>query len=257
MQTCEFSKIPLFTCLQVISNIKALLHWLYVHLKNFRAQWRLCIGNLLRATPLSLLIPDDQKALTPANIAIQLRLGIPSIQNLIPVPTKSTTSTTKVSEPVPDRKKIELYSHVKHLLDVLFSVLEGMQQNREKCSARQTLLQRVLLPLHRPNEMVLWRDQVPVLQDYHEALVRCTVKAAGISSALLEFTIVGLLSLWPESFNTNTPKQVLLLHELETILLIYLSVPAVKKDTKMSLVWTPFWVWHSFKRSIVYNFSLI
>ena len=36
----------------------------------------------------------------------------------------------------------------------------------------------VLLPLHAPGEMVEWRDQVPVLQSYHEALVQCVVRLA-------------------------------------------------------------------------------
>jgi hypothetical protein len=63
---------------------------------------------------------------------------------------------------------------------------------------------------------------------------------------LLGRAIRGILDLWPESFNTNTPKQVLLLHELETLLLLYYSaagsvVSADRRDS-LSAVWTPFWV---------------
>ena len=38
---------------------------------------------------------------------------------------------------------------------------------------RREILIEVLIPLHLPNDMILWRDQVPVLQNYHEDLVRC------------------------------------------------------------------------------------
>jgi hypothetical protein len=131
-----------------------------------------------------------------------------------------------------------------------------MQRSRD-------LLHSVLMPLHAPNEMVEWRDQVPVLQGYHESLVRCMVRlnevciqqlqqqargsagadaisstssssttapstaqfsatstptltltpstpapASAASSALLVETITAQLKSWPDSYQTNTPKQV-------------------------------------------------
>ncbi len=139
------------------------------------------------------------------------------------------------------------------------------------------LLSSVLMPLHRPNDFIEWRDQVPVIQLYHENLVRCLVRlvqwdrvkvssAAGSSTSdcsggtsrlpqplhetdqstnmlpslslrragglaassalsggtrhdggrtLLVQIVTELLgSLWPEGFSSNTPKEVLLLHEV-------------------------------------------
>ena len=38
------------------------------------------------------------------------------------------------------------------------------------------LLHQVLLPLHKPNEMILWRDQTPLISLYHEPLVLCIVE---------------------------------------------------------------------------------
>ena len=38
------------------------------------------------------------------------------------------------------------------------------------------LIQKILLPLHTPHEMVLWRDQAPLLSLYHEPLVLCIVE---------------------------------------------------------------------------------
>jgi hypothetical protein len=95
------------------------------------------------------------------------------------------------------------------------------------------LLHDVLLPLHKPNAMVLWRDQLPVLQVYHESLVRCVLalvdKGAQASrnfperhhateSSVLVQAVLGILGSWPDKFDTNTPKQVLLLHELEILI---------------------------------------
>ena len=67
------------------------------------------------------------------------------------------------------------FSHIQHLLELLLPVVDGIAA---ASTTRQHVLEKVLLPLHCPNDMVLWRDQVPVLQEYHELLVRCTVKTA-------------------------------------------------------------------------------
>lgn len=90
---------------------------------------------------------------------------------------------------------------------------------------RKDLLQDILMFLHTPNEMVLWRDQIPILQSYHEPLVQCVVALANTimvipsqTRVFLVDAIRQLLHLWPEGFNTNTPKQVLLLHELEILM---------------------------------------
>lgn len=37
----------------------------------------------------------------------------------------------------------------------------------------RSLLLSSLLPLHKSNEMYEWRDQIPLLQTYHEPLVFC------------------------------------------------------------------------------------
>ena len=60
-----------------------------------------------------------------------------------------------------------------------------------------------------------------MLQQYHESLVLAEVRlleAYPEASALLVPLIQGLFSQWPERFNTNTPKEVLFLHEIDTLL---------------------------------------
>jgi hypothetical protein len=131
-------------------------------------------------------------------------------------------------------------NHVQFLLQLLHSIIGGFyilkddeshHDNNLLRNIRSQLLHEVLIPLHQPNEMILWRDQTPILQNYHEELVRCVIAlvesdntrsvfvadAYGKGSTLLTEAINEILTLWPESFNTNTPKQVLLLHELEML----------------------------------------
>jgi len=127
----------------------------------------------------------------------------------------------------------------------------------------RSLLRYVVLPLHAPNEMEEWRDQTPLIQAYHEPLVVCISKLVtaerrlaadlkGVGTAtsdsqshkrdfsqvqrpgepvsgtrgpdtILVSAIKGLLKQWPTGFTANTPKEVLFLHELDT--LICLSSP--------------------------------
>lgn len=132
-------------------------------------------------------------------------------------------------------------SHVAHLLELLLPILSGLSASetsfRNQKAVLSELLTEVLMPLHTPNEMIEWRDQIPVLQIYHEQLVRCIVKLVEKDRELSGFTgFAGSYSLsssggslllqainllfkqWPESYKTNTPKQVLFLHELEILL---------------------------------------
>ena len=97
------------------------------------------------------------------------------------------------------------------------------------------LLAEVLLPLHRPNGMVLWRDQTPVLGMFHEALVFALVKVVevfyeseaefnGSRESVLVTIVRGLIAQWPRGHSTNTPKEVLLLHETDMLLRLCSSV---------------------------------
>jgi len=124
---------------------------------------------------------------------------------------------------------------VSFILDILHMIIKGMAPPLNMSSV-QSLVYDVLIPLHVPNDMVEWRDQQPVLQTYHNSLVLCiielvekdrnsSVKSRSIQN--LEFSynfhvlskiIHGILKVWPEKFGSNTPKEILLLHELEKLL---------------------------------------
>lgn len=124
-------------------------------------------------------------------------------------------------------------SHVQYLLQVLQCIIRGFEvtESLDAFRTRRELMSEALLPLHLPNEMIEWRDQIPVLQTYHEDLVRCVILLAEKSdtgfyaasnndprNSLLTEIFTQLLQHWPDGYNTNTPKQVLLLHEMETLL---------------------------------------
>jgi serine/threonine protein kinase len=99
-------------------------------------------------------------------------------------------------------------------LRVLLRILQGMNKQPER--AHEHLLFYHLIPLHRPSSMVLWRDQTSLLELYHEPLVQCIaillqkrpLWIPNVISAMLEPEV------WPKG--GNTPKLVLLLHEIDT-----------------------------------------
>lgn len=89
------------------------------------------------------------------------------------------------------------------------------------------LLDDILLPLHKPSGFVLWRDQVPLLGLYHKTLVQCIGALVSLDNYLICNVIKHIIhpDIWPlegrkdEANSTqlaNTPKLVLLLHEIDT-----------------------------------------
>jgi len=69
------------------------------------------------------------------------------------------------------------------------------------------LLHHVLLPLHRVNEMYEWRDQIPLIQRYHEPLVFCLVQYLERDRRAFAVPVMeAVLRAWPEGFESNTPK---------------------------------------------------
>ncbi len=105
-------------------------------------------------------------------------------------------------------------------------------RNLTIAKVRYALLMEGLFPLHTPNEMVVWRDQIPIIQSYHEDLVKCIVGLCSrtevvchdvdgserFQDSMLVCVLSKLLETWPDAHDTNTPKQVLLLHEIEILL---------------------------------------
>lgn len=109
------------------------------------------------------------------------------------------------------------------LLGCVFAGMDEGGDNREGDKVAEHALTELLLPLHAPNGMVLWRDQSPVLGLYHEPLVLALTRLLAIprhcnGPSLLQLAVRGLAAQWPRGFGTNTPREVLLLHELDLLL---------------------------------------
>lgn len=97
-------------------------------------------------------------------------------------------------------------------------------------ASHESLLFDCLIPLHRPSGMVLWRDQTPLIGLYHEAMVKCIGELVSADRTLIGPVIGALLhpDVWPtegsksstssgRGSGANTPKLVLLLHEVDTL----------------------------------------
>jgi len=190
-------------------------------------------------------------------------------------PSPYSHSHAKFNQPLPVSDSGSSKAHFTHFLDFFHTIINGLSTTDAQLSSHpdfitdgtidgkddsdcvsawrgyrlvtqgyKHLLAAIILPLHAPNEMVQWRDQIPVLQTYHESLVRCllrlvdrdehalkiliecigndqlvrdTLRVQNHKSIIVQ-AIAGLLGQWPDRFDTNTPKQVLLLHELEMLL---------------------------------------
>ena len=87
-------------------------------------------------------------------------------------------------------------------------------------SSHIDLLFSILIPLHKPSNLVLWRDQTPILELYHEPLVQCIATLVLRDPKLVPTVIADILhpEIWPSegSGMSSTPKIVLLLHEIDT-----------------------------------------
>jgi serine/threonine protein kinase len=99
-------------------------------------------------------------------------------------------------------------------LRVLHRILLGTSDTLSK--SHEHVLFHHLIPLHRPNSMVLWRDQTSLLDLYHEPLVQCIAILLQKRPDWTGRTIAGLLEPDVWSKGGNTPKLILLLHEIDT-----------------------------------------
>jgi serine/threonine protein kinase len=120
----------------------------------------------------------------------------------------------KTAHGAPCTKRIENTSAtgIHMTLCVLYRILQG---STKTTPAHRHLLFHQLLPLHQPSSMVLWRDQTCLLELYHEPLVQCTAILLKRQPDWIPPAIESLIqpNVWPNS--GNTPKVVLILHEID------------------------------------------
>mmetsp|Transcript_54617 Transcript_54617/g.63060 ORF Transcript_54617/g.63060 Transcript_54617/m.63060 type:complete len:1167 (+) Transcript_54617:89-3589(+) len=120
------------------------------------------------------------------------------------------------------RSEITTSSGIAMTLRILYRIILGITEKKSDrqislCKSHEHLLFHHLIPLHRPNSMVLWRDQTSLLELYHEPLVQCIAALVRKKPEWIGKVIERLLEndIWNKSAG-NTPKLVLLLHEIDT-----------------------------------------
>lgn len=100
------------------------------------------------------------------------------------------------------------------LLEVVAAILRGLDTPVRP--AYHAFVAEALMPLHDTNAM--FSETHPLLATYHTQLVFCLVcylqKAPASAATVLE----SLLAAWPPAQGACSPKEVLLLHEIETLL---------------------------------------
>ena len=115
-------------------------------------------------------------------------------------------------------------------LRVLLRILRGVQATslsspttsftgtiHQPLSSYRHLLFYSLLPLHTPNAMILWRDQAALLELYHRPLVQCIAVLLKAHPQWIGPAVSVLIG--PDVWSlSNTPKTILLLHEIDALL---------------------------------------
>ncbi|CAE7567869.1 Arsb [Symbiodinium sp. CCMP2456] len=102
------------------------------------------------------------------------------------------------------------------LLQVLGPIIRGFQQPLGE--VQKKLLFDTLIPLHKPNEWLLWDRQTPMISMYHKELVHCMLLMLEKDPTLAGKCVEAVCSHFPPSHESNTPKEVLLIHEIAEIL---------------------------------------
>lgn len=102
------------------------------------------------------------------------------------------------------------------LLQVLGPIIRGFRAPLTQ--EHKSLLLEVLLPLHRPNEWLQWDRQTPLISMYHKELVHCIKLYLEKQPSLSVRCLEAICTHFPQDREANTPKEVLLLHEISQVL---------------------------------------
>eukprot|EP00428_Durinskia_dybowskii_P036949 CAMPEP_0170257764 /NCGR_PEP_ID=MMETSP0116_2-20130129/28747_1 /TAXON_ID=400756 /ORGANISM="Durinskia baltica, Strain CSIRO CS-38" /LENGTH=449 /DNA_ID=CAMNT_0010508797 /DNA_START=6 /DNA_END=1351 /DNA_ORIENTATION=- len=102
------------------------------------------------------------------------------------------------------------------LLEMLTPVIQGFRE--PLTGVHKSFLFDVLMPLHRSNEWLQWDRQSPFIGMYHKELVRCVLAFLEKQPSLAPKCIESLCTFFPQSRQSNTPKEVLLIYEISQFL---------------------------------------
>lgn len=101
------------------------------------------------------------------------------------------------------------------LLEMLLPVIRGFGQLGP---VHRSLLFDILMPLHRSNEWLAWDRQTPLIGLYHKELVQCMLLLLEKQPSLAVRCLEMICTHFPQLREANTPKEVLLIHEIAQVL---------------------------------------
>lgn len=138
--------------------------------------------------------------------------------------------------------------HVNYLLELFLSIIKGYQLPLS--IENKSILVNVFLPLYLPNEMIEWRDQIPLLQVYHNNLLNCCItlicnERNELNYSPNQFSLFyiffhGLLQAWPIAKEANTGKELLIIDSLESLF----NILSISEASLVLETWIDKWVYY-------------
>eukprot|EP00930_Biecheleria_cincta_P084367 TRINITY_DN73855_c0_g1_i1.p1 TRINITY_DN73855_c0_g1~~TRINITY_DN73855_c0_g1_i1.p1 ORF type:complete len:916 (-),score=147.14 TRINITY_DN73855_c0_g1_i1:58-2805(-) len=128
----------------------------------------------------------------------------PQLRGLISKPLRSASRFMHKSAPLAP------------MLQVLGPIIRGFATPLGQVQKR--LLFDILLPMHKPNDWLQWDRQTPIISMYHKELVHCVHLFLEKDAQLATRCLEAVCSHFPQAHEANTPKDVLLIHEMAEIL---------------------------------------
>jgi Protein phosphatase 2A regulatory B subunit (B56 family)/Protein kinase domain len=107
----------------------------------------------------------------------------------------------------------KMVTGISELLQVYAAIVRGF---RTPLAAHHTnFLDNVIMPLHDPHESI--NELTPALQPFHQALTYVLVGFLEKDASLVQTMVPRIMRACPSTLNSNTKKEVLLLHAIEKI----------------------------------------
>jgi len=146
----------------------------------------------------------------------RLETSRPLIRNEIAMILEELIESSMSTAPIHKRKTAKtLASCANDLLrDICLPVIRGFSRGKTTRKSHNSLLD-ILLRLHYADTMV--NEITPTLQLYHESLVCAILAFLSVFSSELSRVVKFVSKCYPTSRAANTPKSVLILHELERL----------------------------------------
>jgi len=106
------------------------------------------------------------------------------------------------------------FFYTNSILNIIKRIAAGF--NNPLSPSNMELFRSAIIPLHEMQGKT--SHSVACLGEYHKELVECMATFVKGDSQVFEIALQGILKYWPDPREGNSPREVLFLHELETLL---------------------------------------